>query len=136
MHGAAIGASIEREVRLVRSGPQPESPPVTDDPDLPRTTTAKVMWHVMPFTCLIFVISFLDRANISLAALTMRKDLALTSEAFGFASGIFFLGYMLCEVPSNIALRRFGARVWLARIQLTWGLVACASAFVQSPPQL
>lgn len=94
------------------------------------------MAHILPFTFLIFIISFLDRANISLAALTMRRDLALTSEGFGFASGVFFIGYMLCEVPSNAALRRFGARVWLARIQLTWGLVACLSAFVQNANQL
>lgn len=94
------------------------------------------MAHILPFTFLVFVISFLDRANISLAALTMRKDLALSSQAFGFASGVFFLGYLLVEVPSNVALRRFGARVWLARIQLTWGAVACASAFVQNADQL
>jgi ACS family tartrate transporter-like MFS transporter len=104
--------------------------------DPARSAPRKVMAHVLPFTFLIFVVSFLDRANISLAALTMRKSLALTSEGFGFASGVFFIGYMLCEVPSNAALRRFGARVWLARIQLTWGLVACLSAFVQSAAQL
>lgn len=104
--------------------------------DIERSTTGKVMAHVMPFTFLIFVISFLDRANISFAALSMRKELGLTSEAFGFASGIFFIGYMLFEVPSNVALKRFGSRVWLARIQLTWGLVACASALVQNATQL
>lgn len=94
------------------------------------------MAHILPFTFFIFVISFLDRANISFAALSMRKDLDLSSEAFGFASGIFFLGYMLFEVPSNVALKKFGSRVWLARIQLTWGLVACATAFVQNATQL
>jgi ACS family tartrate transporter-like MFS transporter len=104
--------------------------------DVERSATRKVMAHVLPFTFLIYVISFLDRANISFAALAMRAELGLTSEAFGFASGIFFIGYMLFEVPSNIALRRFGARVWLARIQLTWGVVACASAFVQNATQL
>jgi ACS family tartrate transporter-like MFS transporter len=101
-----------------------------------RSVPRKVMAHILPFTFFIFVISFLDRANISFAALSMRKDLDLSSEAFGFASGIFFLGYMLFEVPSNVALKKFGSRVWLARIQLTWGLVACATAFVQNATQL
>ncbi|MGA0599279.1 MFS transporter [Caulobacter sp. KR2-114] len=94
------------------------------------------MLRILPFCFLVFAVSFIDRANVSYAALAMGRDLALSGEAFGFAAGVFFLGYLLCEVPSNAALRRFGARVWLARIQLTWGVVACASAFVQSVHQL
>jgi ACS family tartrate transporter-like MFS transporter len=111
-----------------------ERPPESDP--LGRTVLRKVMLRILPFCFLVFAISFIDRANVSYAALAMGRDLALSGEAFGFAAGVFFLGYLLCEVPSNAALRRFGARVWLARIQLTWGVVACASAFVQSAHQL
>lgn len=96
----------------------------------------KVTLRIVPFAFLVFLISFLDRANISYAALAMSQDLALTSEAFGFAAGVFFIGYFLFEVPSNFALRRYGSRVWLTRIQISWGLVACASAFVQNAHQL
>jgi ACS family tartrate transporter-like MFS transporter len=82
------------------------------------------------------VISYLDRANIGYAALQMNKELALTSEAFGFAAGIFFIGYFLFEVPSNVALNKYGARIWISRILVTWGLVAVATAFVQTAVQL
>lgn len=99
-------------------------------------TERKVLLRIVPFTFLIYVISFLDRANLSFAALGMSSELGIRSEAYGFAAGIFFIGYALCEVPSNIALRRFGPRIWLARIQLTWGVVACATAFVHSTNQL
>lgn len=112
-----------------------QTPPDVDDP-IGRAVMRKVMLRILPFCFLVFAISFIDRANVSYAALAMGRELALGSEAFGFAAGVFFLGYFLCEVPSNAALRRFGARVWLARIQLTWGVVACASAFVQSAHQL
>lgn len=101
-----------------------------------RAVLRKITLRILPFAFLVFAISFIDRANVSYAALAMGRELALTSQAFGFAAGVFFLGYFLFEVPSNAALRRFGARVWLARIQLTWGAIACASAFVQSAHQL
>ncbi len=101
-----------------------------------RSAVRKAVWRIMPFSMLVFFISFLDRANVSYAALAMGHDLALTSEMFGFAAGVFFVGYMLCEVPSNVALRKYGASVWLSRIQLTWGVVACASAWAQNAHQL
>jgi len=107
-----------------------------EDRELARRVSRKVALRILPFSVLVFAISFLDRANISYAALAMGRDLDLGAEAFGFAAGVFFVGYFLCEVPSNLALARFGARRWLARIQLSWGLVACASAFVQSAHQL
>ncbi|MFT3955790.1 MAG: MFS transporter [Piscinibacter sp.] len=90
----------------------------------------------MPFVFLLYIISYLDRANIGYAALQMNAELALTSEAFGFISGIFFIGYFLFEVPSNVMLNKYGARVWIARILITWGLLATASAFVQNAGQL
>ena len=78
------------------------------------------------------VIAFLDRINIGFAALTMNKDLALTSQQFGLLSGIFFFGYFIFEIPSNLLLHRIGARVWIARILISWGIVAVATGFVQT----
>src|SRR5215831_1083934 len=101
-----------------------------------QTTMRKVFWRIVPYCFGLYVISYLDRANIGYAALQMNKELALSSEAFGFAAGIFFIGYFLFEVPSNIALNQYGARIWISRILISWGIVATASAFVQSAMQL
>ncbi|MDB0568263.1 MFS transporter [Ralstonia solanacearum] len=108
------------------------------DPAAPdeRAIVRKVTWRIIPFVFALYIISYLDRANIGYAALQMNQELALSSEAFGFVSGIFFIGYFLFEVPSNVMLNRLGARRWIARILVTWGLVAMGSAFVQSATQL
>jgi MFS transporter, ACS family, tartrate transporter len=104
--------------------------------DLEKRTIRKVMLRVVPFIFVLYIISHLDRANISYAALQMNHELGLSSEAFGFASGIFFIGYFLFEVPSNMMLAKFGARVWIARILVTWGIISLLCAFVQSETQL
>ncbi|MCD4865222.1 MFS transporter [Pseudomonas sp. PLB05] len=96
----------------------------------------KVTWRIIPFVFLLYIVSYLDRANIGYAALQMNAELALSSEVFGFVSGIFFIGYFLFEVPSNLLLERFGARVWIARILVTWGVIAAATAFAQSAMHL
>ena len=96
----------------------------------------KITFRIIPFVFILYIISYLDRANIGYAALQMNKELALSSEAFGFISGIFFIGYFLFEVPSNVMLKKFGARVWIARILVSWGIIAVLSGFVQSPVQL
>jgi ACS family tartrate transporter-like MFS transporter len=101
-----------------------------------RALVRKITWKIIPFVFILYVISYLDRANIGYAALQMNQELALTSEAFGLISGIFFIGYFLFEVPSNIALNRFGARRWIARILLTWGVISVACGFVQNATQL
>ncbi|QGZ64254.1 MFS transporter [Paraburkholderia acidisoli] len=101
-----------------------------------RALVRKIAWRIIPFVFILYVISYIDRANIGYAALQMNHELALTSEAFGFASGIFFIGYFLFEVPSNVMLNKYGARVWIARILVTWGLVSVGSAFVQNATQL
>jgi MFS transporter, ACS family, tartrate transporter len=101
-----------------------------------KALVRKIGWRIIPFVFVLYIVSYLDRANIGYAALQMNKELALSSEAFGFVSGIFFIGYFLFEVPSNVMLNKFGARVWIARILLTWGLVAVLSAFVQNATQL
>ena len=97
----------------------------------------KAARRLLPLLGLLYLVSYLDRSNIAFAGPNgMNHDLALSSAAFGLASGIFFLGYSVLEVPSNLALRRFGARVWLTRILLTWGAIATATAFVQNGGQL
>lgn len=96
----------------------------------------KITWRIIPFVFLLYIVSYLDRANIGYAALEMNKELALSSEAFGFISGIFFIGYFLFEVPSNVMLNKFGARVWIARILVTWGFIAALTAFAQTASQL
>ena len=99
-------------------------------------TVRKIRLRLIPFLFAIFVVAFVDRINIGFAALTMNKDLAIASQQFGFLSGIFFFGYFLFEIPSNYLLHKIGARVWIARILLTWGLIATLTGFVQSVHQL
>lgn len=101
-----------------------------------QAVVRKVTLRIIPFMFLLYIVSYLDRANIGYAALEMNKELALTSEAFGFISGIFFIGYFLFEVPSNVMLNKYGARIWIARILVTWGLIAAATAFAQTANQL
>ncbi|MGA6163015.1 MFS transporter [Amycolatopsis magusensis] len=97
----------------------------------------KVALRLMPFLCLLYFVNYLDRVNIGFAAPNgMNSELGLTATVFGFASGIFFLGYLLLEVPSNLALHRFGARRWMARIMITWGVVATVMAFVPNATTL
>ncbi|GJE38843.1 MFS transporter [Methylobacterium persicinum] len=98
---------------------------------LERATMRRVSWRLVPFICLLYFIAFIDRVNIGFAALTMNKDLGLTSAVFGFGAGIFFFGYFLFEVPSNIVLDKVGARLWIARVMITWGLISGAFAFVK-----
>ena len=93
----------------------------------------KLTRRIVPFVMLLYFIAYLDRVNIGFAALTMNDDIGLSAAAFGFGAGIFFIGYFLFEVPSNLILHRVGARVWIARIMLTWGLISGAMAFVQGP---
>lgn len=93
----------------------------------------RAAWRLIPVMMLMYVVSFLDRANISIAALTMNRDLGFSPQAFGFGAGIFFWGYFLFEVPSNLMLERVGARRWMMRICVSWGLISMATAFVWSP---
>ena len=91
-----------------------------------------VKLRLLPFLFALYVIAFIDRINLGFAALTMNPELAITSQQFGFAAGIFFWGYFLFEIPSNLFLNAIGARLWLARIMITWGIVAAFTGFVQS----
>jgi len=98
-------------------------------------TIRKLQIRLLPFLFLLYVVAFLDRINIGFAALTMNKELAITSQQFGLIAGIFFIGYVIFEVPSNLLLHRIGARIWIARILLSWGIVAMLTGFVQSVAQ-
>src|SRR6185312_6237900 len=106
------------------------------DRELGRRAMSKVAARLIPFMIAAFIINFLDRVNIGFAALDMTRELGLTYRQFGLAAGIFFAGYALVEIPSNIGLQKFGARVWLARIMITWGICAMANAFVVGPVSL
>jgi MFS transporter, ACS family, tartrate transporter len=93
-------------------------------------TIAKVSARLVPFLVVCYLAAYLDRVNVSFAALTMNADLGLSAAAYGFGAGIFFLAYFFFEVPSNLLMARFGARRWIARIMFSWGLVSGATAFV------
>ena len=100
------------------------------DASVGRRTLLKVSLRLVPFLIAMFCVNFLDRVNIGFAALQMNRDLGLTPEAFGFAAGILFVSYTLCEIPSNLILDRVGPRLWLARIMISWGVIAAATALV------
>jgi MFS family permease len=99
-------------------------------------TIQKLRIRLLPFLLVLFVLAFIDRINLGFAALTMNRELGITSQQFGFAAGIFFWGYFLFEIPSNLILHNIGARIWIARILITWGAVATLTGFVQSGSQL
>ena len=104
--------------------------------DISIGTIRKVRNRLIPLLFLLYLVAFLDRTNISFAALTMNADLAITRTQFGLLTGIFFWGYCLFEIPSNLLLHRIGARTWIARILLSWGMVAVLTGFVHNVQQL
>ncbi len=91
---------------------------------------AKAAWRLLPVMGLMYVVSYLDRTNIAFAALTMNQELGFSPEVYGFGSGIFFWGYFVFEIPSNLMLEKVGARAWMCRIMVSWGVLAMATAFV------
>jgi ACS family tartrate transporter-like MFS transporter len=105
------------------------------DAALERSAYRKASLRILPLIALGYGAAYIDRVNISFASLQMNRDLKFSATVYGFGAGLFFLSYAACEVPSNLLLYRFGARRWLARIMVTWGLVAMAMVFVRSPTQ-
>lgn len=101
-----------------------------DDVALEASTMRKVYLRLLPFAVLAYIMAYIDRINGSFAALTMRGDLHMSAADYGFAVGTFYWAYFLFEVPSNVILEKVGARLWIARIMITWGIFACATAFV------
>lgn len=102
------------------------------DMNIEKRTLRKITWRIVPFIMILYLIAYIDRVNIGFAAITMKEDLGFTASILGFGAGIFFLGYFLFEVPSNIILHKVGARIWIARVMVTWGIIAGGMAFVES----
>ena len=103
------------------------------DPRIGDSAVRKAAWRLLPVIAIGYGLAFMDRVNISFAALRMNSDLHFSATVYGFGAGLFFIGYAICEVPSNLLMLRFGARRWLARIMLTWGLLAMAMMLVRTP---
>ena len=100
--------------------------------DLLESASAKVLRHVLPLFLIMFIANYIDRVNVGFAGAHMKADIGLSAAAYGFGAGLFFVGYAIFEVPSNILMQKYGARAWLTRIMGTWGIVAAAMAFVQN----
>jgi MFS transporter, ACS family, tartrate transporter len=98
--------------------------------EIEKRTIGKVMWRLMPFLVMCYFVAYLDRVNVGFAKLQMNSALGLSEAAYGFGAGLFFIAYFLLEVPSNLALDRFGARLWIARIMLSWGIISALFAFI------
>jgi ACS family tartrate transporter-like MFS transporter len=103
------------------------------DVTLQRSTMRKVYLRLLPFAVLSYILAYIDRINVSFAGLTMRDDLGMNAATFGFAVGLFYWGYFIFEVPSNVILEKVGARIWIARIMITWGILAGLTAAVTGP---
>src|SRR5216683_376155 len=129
MSAVAVKLQGDRKARMA------SAPSIISNP-IETATIRKLRMRLLPFLFALYVVAFIDRINLGFAALTMNRELAITSQQFGFAAGIFFWGYFLFEVPSNLILHRIGARVWITRILITWGAVATLTGFVQSANQL
>src|SRR5215831_19218201 len=120
-----LGRALDRNIR--------DSSSSTSDRALELQTLRIVSLRLIPFLFVLYVVSFLDRVNVGFAALNMNRDLGLNPAVYGFGAGIFFIGYSLFEVPSNLILARVGARRWIARIMITWGVIAAGMIFVRGP---
>jgi ACS family tartrate transporter-like MFS transporter len=105
---------------------------LTEIEPIERETIKRVTWRLMPLLMLGYFCAYLDRSNVGMAATTMIKDLGFTNAVFGFGAGLFFFGYFLAEIPSNLILNKVGARIWIARILITWGIVAALTGIVRN----
>jgi sugar phosphate permease len=113
--------------------PESGAAPATADAEAQRRVFSKIAWRVMPILTVSYVLNYLDRTNIAFASLTMNKAIGLSQTQLGIGAGIFFLGYCLLEMPSNVVLYRVGARVWLSRIMISWGLVSALTSLAVGP---
>jgi ACS family tartrate transporter-like MFS transporter len=111
----------------------PATAPAVEPEDLQPRTMRKVAARLIPVLLVLYVIAYLDRVNVSFAQDKLQEDLGFSGAVYGFGAGVFFIGYFFLEVPSNLALHRFGARKWMARIMITWGIISACTALVQGP---
>lgn len=100
--------------------------------NVPAALIAKISWRLLPFLLLMYILAFLDRANVGFAKLAFQADTGISDAAFAFGAGIFFVGYALLEVPSNLIMHKVGARIWMCRIMVTWGLLSAAMMFAHN----
>ena len=107
--------------------------PTTYSPEFEKATYAKVTWRVIPFLFLLYILAYLDRVNVGFAKLQMATDLSFSDTVYGTGAGIFFIGYFFFEVPSNVILAKVGAKIWIARIMITWGIISGLMATVTGP---
>ena len=114
--------------------PEEQISSVSPSSNVGTVTLRKITLRLIPFLFTLYVVAWLDRVNVGFAGLQMNSDLGFSSAAFGFGSGVFFLGYCLFEVPSNLVLHRVGARRWISRIMISWGAISTAMMFVQTTP--
>lgn len=105
-------------------------------PEIEQQTVRRVTWRILPFLVVCYLFAIIDRGNIGMASLQMNEDLGLSRAVFGLASSLFFVGYFLFEVPSNLAMQKVGAKIWISRIMITWGIVSVCTAFVESAQML
>ena len=131
MAPAKIGTLAKQKMIRTPSQMNPAEP--TQSAQFELRVIRKVTWRLLPFLVLLYFVAFLDRINVGFAALTMNKDLGFTSQIFGFGAGVFFLGYFVFEVPSTVILHKVGARFWIARVLITWGIVSVGMAFIRGP---
>jgi MFS transporter, ACS family, tartrate transporter len=124
---AADDKSTQEETSLPQTG--------VDSASIGASAQRKASWHLLPLIAIGYLFAYMDRINISFASLRMNNDLHFSATVYGFGAGLFFIGYAVCEVPSNLLMLRFGPRCWLARIMLTWGLLAAGMMFVRTPLQ-
>src|ERR1700730_18472568 len=107
--------------------------PGIDRDKLESLAYSKATWRLLPFLFLCYVAAYLDRVNVGFAKLQMLNDLKFSDTVYGLGAGIFFIGYFFFEVPSNVLMHRFGARVWISRIMITWALISTGTLYVSTP---
>ena len=107
-----------------------------DSKSLEKATLLKISWRIIPFICVLYIFNILDRSNLGFARQAMEGDIGLTKAAFDIAYGLFYIGYLIFEIPSNLLLTKIGARIWISRIMITWGLVSILTMFVRNEFQL
>jgi MFS transporter, ACS family, tartrate transporter len=105
----------------------------TGDADIEATVVSRLMWRLMPFLFLLYIVAYLDRINVSFAVLQMRTQLHLSDKVYGGAAGMFFAGYLLFQIPSNLVLEKVGVRRWIATLMVVWGLVSCLMILIRGP---
>ena len=108
-------------------------PAIAAAPEIERRTVSKVSWRLLPLIVVIYFVAYMDRTNVGFASFGLNREFGFSADLYGWGAGIFFLGYFLFEVPSNVLLERTGARIWIARIMITWGLIAGGMAFIAGP---